>query len=90
MIVAVGEEYRSNWPYYYQVLLEAHQLLRAQVGALGQTRFSKDERVLAENRENLRKYTQLLRDSCVLLGDHLLEKRDLEWQSEWQRGWRSG
>ena len=81
MIVAVGEEHRSNWPYYYQVLLEAHQLLRAEVGALAQTRFSKHERVLAENRKNLRKYTQLLRDSCVLLGDHLLQKRDLEWQS---------
>lgn len=81
MIVAVGEEYRGNWPYFYQVLLEAHQLLRAQVGALTRNRFIKNQKGIEEHQSKFKKYTQLLRDSCVLLANHLVAKRDLDWQN---------
>eukprot|EP00040_Diaphanoeca_grandis_P028685 m.166479 g.166479 ORF g.166479 m.166479 type:complete len:1175 (-) comp31429_c1_seq3:221-3745(-) len=81
MILGVGKEHEQNWPYYYQVLLEGHQLLRAQVSALVTTRFSKSEAMVTEKKAQHAKYVQLLRNSCALLGDHLLCKREPEWKS---------
>eukprot|EP00041_Stephanoeca_diplocostata_P029429 m.868245 g.868245 ORF g.868245 m.868245 type:complete len:1261 (-) comp23559_c0_seq1:463-4245(-) len=70
-LLLVGEDYKANWPYYSQVLLEGNHLLRAKVGALGGRHFNQDA---VEFKSARVKYTTLLQNSCALVADHMLRR----------------
>jgi hypothetical protein len=67
-LLELGLEFaESNWPYYNQILLEAHYLLRAKVAATQELMVGKASPVLKRDFE---KYSKMLQTSYSLLGDH--------------------
>eukprot|EP00039_Didymoeca_costata_P001034 m.49128 g.49128 ORF g.49128 m.49128 type:complete len:1191 (+) comp10599_c0_seq1:214-3786(+) len=77
-LLEIGESYKqSNWPYYHQILLEGHYLLRAKVAVLLKSLYLRKNDV--ELKAKYRSYLKLLKQSHSLLGDHERAQRKPPW-----------
>ena len=70
-LLDLGKEHAdSNWPYYNQILLEAHYLLRAKVAATQEIMAGAKYAQSPVLQGDFDKYLKMLQESYSLLGDH--------------------